>query len=96
MTYGLLAAAIAAPVATSPTTFVQPPTPTWRPWAPAQMSACATGAMAIGATAAAPATNSAAASFFITWFLLVDPARRHYRARGIPGGGDSPIRLGRQ
>src|ERR1700686_638250 len=63
---------------------VQPPTPTWRPCAPAQISACATGAIATGTTAIAIDVNSAAASFFISHFLLL-PARPHYRARAAPG-----------
>src|ERR1700754_433588 len=70
-----------ATAATSPATLVHPPTPTWRPCAPAQISACATGAMAIGATAAAVAVNSAAARIFIANFLLLDPAHSYYRAR---------------
>jgi hypothetical protein len=35
------------------------------------MSACATGAMATGATAIAAVVNSVAASFFIEYFLFV-------------------------
>src|ERR1700704_2369746 len=79
--YGSVADATATPVATSPAMLVQPPTPTWRPCAPAHMSACATGAMATGATAIAAVVNSVAASFFIEYFLFAIPARRYYRPR---------------
>lgn len=63
---------MATPVATSPAMLVQPPTPTWRPCAPAQMSACATGAIAIGASAIAVGINSVAASFFIAGLDLTE------------------------
>src|SRR6478609_1403897 len=72
---------MATPVATSPTTLVQPPTPTWRPWAPAQMSACAAGATANGSAAIAVQVNSAAASFFMAHILLLAPACADYHAR---------------
>jgi hypothetical protein len=62
---------MAAPVATSPTMLVQPPTPTWRPCAPAQISAWAIGATATGVTAIATAANSVGPSFFISAFLLL-------------------------
>src|SRR4051812_16253723 len=74
---------MAAPVATSPTMLVQPPTATWRPSAPAHTSACAPGAITTGAIASTVAVHITAINFVISypfcqraWPPFDDPSHR--------------------